>query len=138
MKTINLKNEYPGAYQTDYMIEVSDEIADYLASCHRLEHAQREQLRYNKVGEYSPDFIGFTSQRSVAQEVEIKILIETILYSIRYGLTTGKSSLRAYYFFIEEYTISEIAEMFCVDKSTVSKSIKCSRKALQNLLKDYI
>lgn len=136
MKMLNLKNEYSGAYKVDYFVSVSDEVADYFISCHRLEHSQREKLRYNQV--CSLPVVFGTAPTNVEVETENRILAQKIKHIIQHELKTSASSVRAYYFFVEEYSIAEISNLFHIDKSTVSKSIKQSKKAIKERLQTNI
>jgi len=48
MARINLRDQYPSEYKADHFIEVSEEVAGYLAGNDREEHAYYERRRYHR------------------------------------------------------------------------------------------
>lgn len=136
MKKIILRTQYPW-YKGDEYIEVSDEIADFLASLSRAERAYYEKVRKNKAF-YSLDAedgiessILFVAE-SPDELYEKKLTNEELYKAISMLPELQAKRISALYF--QGLTMTKIAEIEDVSVEAVSKSVE---KGLTNLEKIF-
>lgn len=138
MKHINLKTQYPQIYKTDTWIEVSDEIADFLAEDARKQHAYAEQIRYHKAY-YSLDANDGIENQAEQSTFSMDDLLST--YDFFSSLLSCIDSLpdtqkrRVYFYLILGLQQTEIAQLEGVAKSSVSESIQRGLSHIQEKLK---
>ena len=136
MKKIILRTQYPW-YKGDEYIEVSDEIADFLASLSKAERAYYEKVRKNKAF-YSLDAedgiessILFVAE-SPDELYEKKLTNEELYKAISMLPELQAKRISALYF--QGLTMTKIAEIEDVSVEAVSKSVE---KGLTNLEKIF-
>jgi RNA polymerase sigma-70 factor (ECF subfamily) len=134
MKIINLRDYYP-FYQSDFFIDVPDEIAELFRQFNRKEHADFERRRiYNAY--YSLD-AGDNIERDIVllvlspEEIYERKLSKQELYAAINSLPE-KQAKRIYAHFFLGISKAEIARIEGVNKCQVSRSID---KALKNIEK---
>ncbi|MDD4509446.1 MAG: sigma-70 family RNA polymerase sigma factor [Oscillospiraceae bacterium] len=139
MTIINLRDYYP-IYKEDTFIEVSDEIATFLAEEKRLQTNYEQYIRDNKAF-YSldcgdgieADALDRPEQPDEAYErAELACLLDEALASL-----PEAQRRRVYAHFIEQMSQAEIAKNDSVGKSTVSESISRGMENLKNFLKKF-
>ena len=140
MTTINLRDYYP-IYKEDTFIEVSDEIATFLAEEKRLQTNYEQYIRDNKAF-YSldcgdgieADALDKPEQPDEAYEhIEIAHLLDDALSSL-----PEAQRRRVYAHLIEQLSQAEIAKKENVAKSTVSESISHGIENVKNFLKKFL
>ena len=140
MKKINLRAYYPDYYNTDYIIEVPDEVMDTMQEAERKENAyQRRKFRHKAY--YSLDrndgiehdtFYQALTPQDICEQQE---LMEQISIAISQLSEKQARRIHAYYFHGMSYL--EIAEREGVHRSQIMRSVN---KALANkavILKNY-
>lgn len=136
MRKISL-GEYYYFIESDFQIDVDDNIFEVLELYRRKEHAYREKVRRNKAY-YSLDrndgielsaIIKTKTPEVIFFEKEIKIL----LYSAINKLPKIQAERIILYYF-QEMSYEEIARIQNVHRTAVSKSIAIGLKNLKNIL----
>jgi RNA polymerase sigma-70 factor (ECF subfamily) len=138
MKTINLRDYYP-YYQSDFFLNVEDEIALALKRFDLLEEAYRIR-RYRYKAYYSLDrgdgierdflFIPFSS----CEIYEHKVTRQQLYTAI--ASLPGKQAKRIYAHYFMGMTKYAIARAEGVDERAIRKSIERGLRRLERLLKD--
>ena len=133
MTKINLREQYPDFYKTDYIIEVPDEVAAVMKEHDRLEAAYRRRTYYHKAHysldrgdgiEYDALFVSMTP----CELYERKVTMEQLHAPI--AALPDKQAKWIYARFYLGMTVKEIAQAEAVDLSWVYKSIKRGLKCL--------
>ena len=138
MVKINLRKYYPNYHTTDYIIEVSDEVASLMDSCEHTEAAYYLQ-RYRHKAYYSLDRgdsiehdILFVSL-SPCEIYEHKITVEQIHAAIT--ALPGKQAKRIYAYYFLGMSKSAIAKTEGVSKAVVGDAIERELKNMEKFLK---
>ncbi len=137
MKKVNLRDYYP-FYQSDFFIEVADEIAELLKQFERKEHANFERRRVHRAY-YSLD-AGDGIERDVIllvlspQEIYERKLSYQELYAAISSLPE-KQAKRIYAHFFFNMSKAQIARIEGVDSSSVKESIERGLKRMEKFLK---
>ena len=138
MKRINLRDYYP-LFQSDFFLEVTDEVAELLKKLNRKEHADFERRRVYKAY-YSLD-AGDCIEREVLllvlspEEIYQRKLSNQELYAAINNLPE-KQAKRIYAHFFLDMSKAEIARIEGVSKPAVSHSIEQGLKRIENYLKN--
>lgn len=141
MTKINLREQYPDFYKTDYIIDVPDEVAAIMLEYDRLEAAYRRRTYYHKAHysldrgdgiEYDALFISMTP----CEIYERKVTMEQLHAAIA-GLPDKQAKrISAYYFM--GMTMEAIAKSEEVGISAVSYSIQRGLRNLEKYLKKVL
>jgi RNA polymerase sigma-70 factor (ECF subfamily) len=137
MKKVNLRDYYP-FYQSDFFIEVADEIAELFKQFERKEHADFERRRAHRAY-YSLD-AGDGIERDVIllvlspQEIYERKLSYQELYAAINSLPE-KQAKRIYAHFFLDMSKTQIARIEGVDSSSVKESIERGLKRMEKFLK---
>jgi len=137
MKKVNLRDYYP-FYQSDFFIEVADEIAELFKQFERKEHADFERKRVHRAY-YSLD-AGDGIERDVIllvlspQEIYERKLSYQELYAA-INCLPEKQAKRIYAHFFLDMSKAQIARTEGVDSSSVKESIERGLKRMEKFLK---
>lgn len=127
MTKINLREQYPDFYKTDYIIEVPDEVAAVMKEHDRLEAAYRRRTYYHKAHysldrgdgiEYDALFVSMTP----CELYERKVTMEQLHAAI--AALPDKQAKRIYAYYFLGLTESAIAKSEGVSVASVSESIQ--------------
>jgi RNA polymerase sigma-70 factor (ECF subfamily) len=138
MKIINLRDYYP-FYQSDFFVEVPDEIADLFTQFNRKEHSDYERRRVHKAY-YSLD-AGDNIEKDVVllvlspEEIYERKLSKQELYAAFHSLPE-KQAKRIYAYFFLGMSKAEIARIEGVSKPAVAHSIEQGLKSIEKFLKN--
>jgi len=138
MKIINLKDYYP-FYQSDFLVEVPDEMAELFKQFIRKEHADFERRRVHKAY-YSLD-AGDNIEKDVVllvlspEEIYERKLSKKELYAAINRLPE-KQAKRIYAHFFLGMSKAEIARIEGVSKTAVAHSIEQGLKSIEKLFKN--
>ena len=136
MTKINLREQYPDFYKTDYIIEVPDEVAAVMKEHDRLEAAYRRRTYYHKAHysldrgdgiEYDALFVSMTP----CELYERKVTMEQLHAAI--AALPDKQAKRLYALFFMGMSRTEIAKAEGVAVKSVCESIV---RALETLRKN--
>lgn len=139
MKTINLRDYYP-FYQSDFYVEIADEIVALLIQFKKEDHANHERVRVWRAY-YSMD-----ADHSLEREVAMAALSPEELYEQKVSNKELYSAIRslsekqakricAYYFL--GMSKAAIAKAEGVSKATVGESIGLGLVKIKKLFKNY-
>ncbi|CUP32587.1 sigma factor-like helix-turn-helix DNA-binding protein [Enterocloster clostridioformis] len=141
MTKINLREQYPDFYKTDYIIDVPDEVAAIMLEYDRLEAAYRRRTYYHKAHysldrgdgiEYDALFISMTP----CEIYERKVTMEQLHAAIASLPDKQAKRISAYYFM--GMTMEAIAKSEEVGISAVSYSIQRGLRNLEKYLKKVL
>ena len=141
MTKINLREQYPDFYKTDYIIDVPDEVAAIMLEYDRLEAAYRRRTYYHKAHysldrgdgiEYDALFISMTP----CEIYERKVTMEQLHAAIASLPDKQAKRISAYYFM--GMTMEAIAKSEEVGMSAVSYSIQRGLRNLEKYLKKVL
>ena len=141
MTKINLREQYPDFYKTDYIIDVPDEVAAIMLEYDRLEAAYRRRTYYHKALysldrgygiEYDALFISMTP----CEIYERKVTMEQLHAAIASLPDKQAKRISAYYFM--GMTMEAIAKSEEVGISAVSYSIQRGLRNLEKYLKKVL
>lgn len=141
MTKINLREQYPDFYKTDYIIDVPDEVAAIMLEYDRLEAAYRRRTYYHKAYysldrgdgiEYDALFISMTP----CEIYERKVTMEQLHAAIASLPDKQAKRISAYYFM--GMTMEAIAKSEEVGISAVSYSIQRGLRNLEKYLKKVL
>lgn len=141
MTKINLREQYPDFYKTDYIIEVPDEVAAIMLEYDRLEAAYRRRTYYHKAHysldrgdgiEYDALFVSMTP----CEIYERKVTMEQLHAAIASLPDKQAKRISAYYFM--GMTMEAIAKSEGVGVSAVSYSIQRGLRNLEKYLKKVL
>ncbi|MFZ5967596.1 MAG: RNA polymerase sigma factor [Bacillota bacterium] len=139
MKIINLRDYYP-FYQSDFFVEVPDEIVELLTQFNRKEHADFERRRVHKAY-YSLD-AGDNIEKDVVllvlspEEIYERKLNRRELYAAINSLPE-KQAKRIYAHFFLGMSKTEIARTEGVGESTIRDSIDRGLKNIEKFMKKF-
>lgn len=137
MTKINLRDYYP-FYQSNYFLDVADEIAELFKQFRRKEHADYERRRIHRAY-YSLD-AGDGIERDVIllvlspHEIYERKLTNQELYAAIKSLPE-KQAKRIYAHFFLDMSKAQIARIEGVDPSSVKASIERGLKRMEKFLK---
>ena len=141
MTKINLREQYPDFYKTDYIIEVPDEVAAVMKEHDRLEAAYRRRTYYHKAHysldrgdgiEYEALFVSMTP----CEVYERKVTMEQLHAAIASLPDKQAKRINARYFM--GLTVSEIAKSEGVSAASVSESIQRGLRNMEKFLKNRL
>ncbi|MEG6521418.1 RNA polymerase sigma factor [Desulfotomaculum sp. 1211_IL3151] len=137
MRKINLRDYYP-FYQSDFFIEVEDEIAELFKLFERKEHADFERRRVHKAY-YSLDANDGIERNVILlvlspQEIYERKLSNQELYAAISSLPE-KQAKRIYAHFFLDMSKAQIARIEGIDPSSVKESIERGLKRMEKFLK---
>ena len=124
MTKINLREQYPDFYKTDYIIEVPDEVAAVMKEHDRLEAAYRRRTYYHKA-HYSLD-------RGDGIEYD------ALFVSMTPAALPDKQAKRIYAYYFLGLTESAIAKSEGVSVASVSESIQRGLRNMETFLKNRL
>lgn len=138
MKIINIKSYYPFV-ESDYLCEVSDEIADMLKQFKRKDHAEYERRRVHRAY-YSLNADDGIENRTVfltlsTEEIYEEKQAKQMLYAAINKLSK-KQANRIYAYFFLGLKIIEIARFEGIEQSAIGQSIQRGLKRLSKILKN--
>lgn len=140
MKRINLRDYYP-FYTSDFLIEVTDEIAALFIQFKREEHAEHERRRAHKA------YYSLDADDGIERDVVLLVLSPEEIYSRKLSeqeLYAAVSHLpekqvkRIYAHFFLGISKAQIARIEGVNKSQVTRSIEKALKSLEVFLKNRL
>lgn len=139
MKRINLRDYYP-FYQSDFFVEVPDEVAELFRQFNQKEHADFERRRVHKAY-YSLDTDDGMEKDFILlvlspQEIYERKISKQELYASINNLPE-KQAKRIYAHFFLGMSKAEIARIEGVSKSAVTHSIEQALKSMGNFLKKF-
>ena len=141
MTKINLREQYPDFYKTDYIIEVPDEVAAVMKEHDRLEAAYRRRTYYHKAHysldrgdgiEYDALFVSMTP----CELYERKVTMEQLHAAI--AALPDKQAKRIYAYYFLGLTESAIAKSEGVSVASVSESIQRGLRNMETFLKNRL
>lgn len=141
MAKINLREHYPDHYNTDYIIEVPDEVADLMQEFNRYEAAYRRRVYYHKA-QYSLDRCDGIEYDAVFRAVtpwevyERKLTMEQLHAAI--ASLPDKQAKRIHAHFFLDLTIQEIARSEKVSSQAVNQSILHGLRRLEKFMKKIL
>lgn len=141
MTKINLREQYPDLYKTDYIIEVPDEVAAVMQEYNRKEAAYRRRTYYNKA-QYSLDrgdgieYDALFVSVSPYESYERKITMEQLHAAISALPDKQAKRISAYYFM--GMKLEAIAKSEGVSIAAVSFSIQRGLKNIERYLKNHL
>lgn len=137
MTRINLRDYYP-FYQSDFFVEVTEEIAEQLKQFKRKEHAAFERRRVHKAY-YSFDVMDGMEKdiillvMSPEEIYERKLSNQELYAAINY--LPEKQAKRIYAHFFLDMTKTQIARIEGVGESTIRESINRGLKNIEKFIK---
>lgn len=141
MTKINLREQYPDFYKTDYIIEVPDEVAAVMKEHDCLEAAYRRRTYYHKAHysldrgdgiEYDALFVSMTP----CELYERKVTMEQLHAAI--AALPDKQAKRIYAYYFLGLTESAIAKSEGVSVASVSESIQRGLRNMETFLKNRL
>ena len=138
MTKINLREQYPDFYKTDYIIEVPDEVAAVMKEHDRLEAAYRRRTYYHKAHysldrgdgiEYDALFVSMTP----CELYEHKVTMEQLHAAI--AALPDKQAKRIYARYFLELASEAIAKSENISVSAVNSSIQRGLRNMEKFLK---
>ena len=141
MTKINLREQYPDFYKTDYIIEVPEEGAAVMKEHDRLEAAYRRRTYYHKAHysldrgggiEYDALFVSMTP----CELYERKVTMEQLHAAI--AALPDKQAKRIYAYYFLGLTESAIAKSEGVSVASVSESIQRGLRNMETFLKNRL
>ena len=141
MTKINLREQYPDFYKTDYIIEVPDEVAAVMKEHDRLEAAYRRRTYYHKAHysldrgdgiEYDALFVSMTPCELYERKVTMQELHAAI------SRLPNKQAKRIYAHFILGMTKKDIARAEGVHEKVVRVAIERGLRSLEKILKKVL
>jgi RNA polymerase sigma-70 factor (ECF subfamily) len=139
MTKINLREQYPDLYTSDYIVEVPDEVADFMRECDRKEAAYRRRTRYHKV--YSLDcdpteqealFVSMSTDEIYERKVTMEQLHQAM------ATLSDKQAKRVYARFFLGLSVSAIAKSEGISEPTASESIQHGLRRMEKFLKKFL
>jgi RNA polymerase sigma-70 factor (ECF subfamily) len=140
MTKINLREQYPDLYTSDYIVEVPDEVADFMRECDRKEAAYRRRTRYHKVF-YSLDcdpaeqealFVSMSTDEIYERKVTMEQLHQAM------ATLSDKQAKRVYARFFLGLSEAAIAKSEGVSAVAINKSIHHGLKHIEKILKNFL
>lgn len=137
MAWINLRDYYP-FYQSDFLVEVADEIVEQFKWFNRKEHADFERRRVYKA------YYSLDADDGIEKDVVLLVLSPEEIYERKmskqelYAAINSlpeKQAKRVYAYFFLGMSKAEIAQAEGVNKSQVSRSIGKALKNIERFLK---
>lgn len=141
MTKINLREQYPDFYKTDYIIEVPDEVAAIMQEYDRLEAAYRRRTYYHKAHysldrgdgiEYNALFVSVTPY----EIYERKVTMEQLHAAIASLPDKQAKRITARYFL--GLTSEAIAKSEGVSVTAVNNSLQRGLRNIEKFLKKYL
>ena len=141
MTKINLREHYPNYYNTDYIIEVPDEVAAIMLEYDRLDAAYRRRTYYHKAHysldrgdgiEYEALFVSMTP----CEIYERKVTMEQLHAAI--AALPDKQAKRVYAHYFLGLTVTAIAKSEGVSAASVSESIQRGLRNMETFLKNRL
>ena len=141
MTKINLREQYPDFYKTDYIIEVPDEVAAIMQEYDRLEAAYRRRTYYHKAHysldrgdgiEYNALFVSVTPY----EIYERKATMEQLHAAIASLPDKQAKRITARYFL--GLTSEAIAKSEGVSVTAVNNSLQRGLRNIEKFLKKYL
>lgn len=140
MKTINLRELYPEAYQADTFVEVSDEVQMVFLDDKRAE-ARYLRRMYNYKAHYSLDYDNGIEKSVVQRPSTPEEILEDRQHREQiYTAVMGLPDKQAKWIYARFYlgmTVKEIAQAEGADLSWVYKNIKRGLKHLKKRMKKF-
>lgn len=141
MAKINLREHYPDYYNTDYIIEVPDKVADLMREFDRRGAAYRRRVYYHKA-QYSLDRCDGIEYEAVFRAVtpwevyERKLSLEQLHAAIT--ALPDKQAKRIHACFFLDMTMQEIARSEKVSVQAVNQSILHGLRRLEKFMKKFL
>ena len=141
MTKINLREHYPNYYNTDYIIEVPDEVAAIMLEYDRLDAAYRRRTYYHKAHysldrgdgiEYEALFVSMTP----CEIYERKVTMEQLHAAM--ASLPDKQAKRVYAHYFLGLTVTAIAKSEGVSAASVSESIQQGLRNMETFLKNRL
>ena len=141
MTKINLREHYPNYYNTDYIIEVPDEVAAIMLEYDRLDAAYRRRTYYHKAHysldrgdgiEYEALFVSMTP----CEIYERKVTMEQLHAAM--ASLPDKQAKRVYAHYFLGLTVTAIAKSEGVSAASVSESIQGGLRNMETFLKNRL
>jgi DNA-directed RNA polymerase specialized sigma24 family protein len=141
MTKINLREHYPNYYNTDYIIEVPDEVAAIMLEYDRLDAAYRRRTYYHKAHysldrgdgiEYEALFVSMTP----CEIYERKVTMEQLHAAM--ASLPDKQAKRVYAHYFLGLTVTAIAKSEGVSAASVSESIQRGLRNMETFLKNRL
>ena len=141
MTKINLREHYPNYYNTDYIIEVPDELAAIMLEYDRLDAAYRRRTYYHKAHysldrgdgiEYEALFVSMTP----CEIYERKVTMEQLHAAM--ASLPDKQAKRVYAHYFLGLTVTAIAKSEGVSAASVSESIQRGLRNMETFLKNRL
>ena len=141
MTKINLREHYPNYYNTDYIIEVPDEVAAIMLEYDRLDAAYRRRTYYHKAHysldrgdgiEYEALFVSMTP----CEIYERKVTMEQLHAAM--ASLPDKQTKRVYAHYFLGLTVTAIAKSEGVSAASVSESIQRGLRNMETFLKNRL
>ena len=141
MTKINLREHYPNYYNTDYIIEVPDEVAAIMLEYDRLDAAYRRRTYYHKAHysldrgdgiEYEALFVSMTP----CEIYERKVTMEQL--HVAMASLPDKQAKRVYAHYFLGLTVTAIAKSEGVSAASVSESIQRGLRNMETFLKNRL
>jgi len=141
MPIINLKIVYPDYHSDDFMLEVSEQIAEVFATSFRSEAAYQFRRRYHGAtlffDDSSEDYISKRSNKYPTLEEIFDMQTEKELLYIALSQLPQVQARRVYAHYILGMSKAEIARHEEVNESSIRESIRGGIKNLKNILKSF-
>jgi RNA polymerase sigma-70 factor (ECF subfamily) len=141
MTKINLREQYPDLYTSDYIVEVPDEVADFMRECDRKEAAYRRRTYYHDA-HYSLDredgidnevlFVCMTPSEIYEKKVTMEQLHQAM------ATLSDKQAKRVYARYFLGLSVSAIAKSEGISEPTVSESIQHGLRRMEKFLKNFL
>lgn len=141
MTKINMREQYPSLYQSDYIIEVPDEVAAFMKECDRSEAAYQRRTYYHRAY-YSLDlgdgieYDALFKSMSPCEIYERKVTMEQLHAAISMLPDKQAKRINAHYFL--GLTVSAIAKSEGVSAASVSESIHRGLRNMEKFLKNCL
>ena len=141
MTKINLREHYPNYYNTDYIIDVPDEVAAIMLEYDRLDAAYRRRTYYHKAHysldrgdgiEYEALFVSMTP----CEIYERKVTMEQLHAAM--ASLPDKQAKRVYAHYFLGLTVTAIAKSEGVSAASVSESIQRGLRNMETFLKNRL
>lgn len=140
MIRINLRDYYP-FYNSDYFIEITNEIAQLLKQINRKEHADFERRRVHKA--YYSLNVDDGIERDIVlivlspEEIYERKLSNQDLYAAINSLPE-KQAKRISAHYLQDMSVTQIARIEGVNRSQISRSINKALRNIEIFLKKYL
>ena len=138
MIKINLRDYYP-FYQSDFFVEVADQIAELFKQIARKEHADYERRRVHNA------YYSFNANDGIEKDIVLLVLSPEEIYERKmsnqelYAVVNSlpeKQAKRIYAHFFLDMSKAEIARVEGVSKAAVTHSIEQGLKRIEKFLKN--